>query len=64
MAASGFQHLTLDEQRSLFRTHEARLGVTETANLLYMRAFAGASPDQAFVREPLDDCQWGRSSNC
>jgi hypothetical protein len=50
MAASGLQHLTLDERRSLFRMHEARLGVTEMANLLYMRAFAGASPDQAFVQ--------------
>ncbi len=27
MAASGFQHLTLDERRSLFRMQEARLGV-------------------------------------
>lgn len=50
MAASGLQHLTLDEQRSLFRMHEARLSVTEMANLLYMRSFAGASPDQAFVQ--------------
>jgi len=31
MAASGFQHLTLDERRSLFRMQEAQLGVTEMA---------------------------------
>ncbi len=31
MAASGFQHLTLDERRSLFRMQEARLGATEMA---------------------------------
>ncbi len=31
MAGSGFQHLTLDERRSLFRMQEARLGVTEMA---------------------------------
>ncbi len=31
MAASGFQHLTLDERRSLFRMQEARLGVAEMA---------------------------------
>ncbi len=34
MAASGFQHLTLDERRSLFRMREARLGVTEMASRL------------------------------
>ncbi|HEY0204510.1 MAG TPA: hydantoinase/oxoprolinase N-terminal domain-containing protein, partial [Acetobacteraceae bacterium] len=28
MAARGFQHLTLDERRVLFRMQEARLGVT------------------------------------
>ncbi len=49
-AVSGFQHLTLDERRSLFRMHEARLSVTEMANLLYMRAFAGASLAQEFVQ--------------
>ena len=31
MTARGFQHLTLDERRSLFRMQEARLGVTEMA---------------------------------
>jgi len=31
MAASSFQHLTLDERRSLFRMQEARLGVAEMA---------------------------------
>jgi len=31
MATSGFQHLTLDERRSLFRMQEAQLGVTEMA---------------------------------
>ena len=31
MAAAGFQHLTLDERRSLFRMQEAQLGVTEMA---------------------------------
>ncbi len=31
MAANGFQHLTLDERRSLFRMQKARLGVAETA---------------------------------
>ena len=31
MAASGSQHLTLDERRSLFRMQKARLGVTEMA---------------------------------
>jgi IS30 family transposase len=31
MATSGFQHLTLDERRSLFRMQEARLGVAEMA---------------------------------
>ena len=31
MAASGSQHLTLDERRSLFRIQEVRLGVTEMA---------------------------------
>ncbi len=31
MAAARFQHLTLDERRSLFRMQEARLGVTEMA---------------------------------
>ena len=31
MAAAGFQHLTLDERRSLFRMQEARLGVAEMA---------------------------------
>jgi IS30 family transposase len=31
MTASGFQHLTLDERRFLFRMQEAWLGVTETA---------------------------------
>ncbi len=31
MTACSFQHLTLDERRSLFRMQEARLGVTETA---------------------------------
>ena len=50
MAAGSFQHFTLDERRSLFRMHEARLGVTEMANLLYLRSFAEASPDQAFVQ--------------
>lgn len=34
MAASGFQHLTLDERRSLFRMREARLGVAEMASRL------------------------------
>ena len=29
MAANGFQHLTFDERRSLFRMQEARLNVTE-----------------------------------
>ncbi len=31
MATSGFQHLTLDERRSLFRMQEARLGVSGMA---------------------------------
>jgi len=31
MATSSFQHLTLDERRSLFRMQEAQLGVTEMA---------------------------------
>ena len=31
VTARGFQHLTLDERRSLFRMQEARLGVTEMA---------------------------------
>jgi len=31
MVTSGFQHLTLDELRSLFRMQEAQLGVTEMA---------------------------------
>jgi len=31
MAASGFQHLTLDERRCLFRMREARLGLAEMA---------------------------------
>ncbi len=31
MAASGFQHLTLDERRFMFRMQEAWLGVTEMA---------------------------------
>ena len=31
MTARGFQHLTLNERRSLFRMQEARLGVTEMA---------------------------------
>ena len=31
MTARGFQHLTLDERRFLFRMQEARLGVTEMA---------------------------------
>ena len=34
MAARRFQHLTLDERRSLFRMHEARLGVAEMASRL------------------------------
>jgi len=31
LAASGFQHLTIEERRSLFRMQEARLGVAEMA---------------------------------
>ena len=31
MTARGFQHLTLDESRSLFRMQKVRLGVTEMA---------------------------------
>jgi len=31
VATSGFQHLTRDERRSLFRMQEARLGVAEMA---------------------------------
>ena len=34
MTASGFQHLTRDERRSLFRMREARLGVAEIASRL------------------------------
>ena len=34
MAAGGFQHLTPDERRSLFRMQETRLDVTEMASHL------------------------------
>ena len=47
MAASGFQHLTLDERRSLFRMQEAQLGVTEMVVRLCKSAL-GFSADQRY----------------
>ena len=57
MAASGFQHLTLDERRSLFRTQEARLGVTEmAARLAWQRSTIYGELGRNRFRDP--DASW------